>query len=93
MDRYLIETPHAGSECLALVKELNARGYLWNFDWGCKTGTHTGWAIIEAENEAQARLAVPPLVRSQARVVKLDKFDEKTIADHEKQDAAVPSHG
>lgn len=30
-------------------------------------GVHTGWAIIEAENEAEARLAVPPLVRGQAR--------------------------
>ena len=30
---------------------------------------------FEAENEAQARLAVPPLVRGQARVTKLNKFD------------------
>ena len=34
MDRYLIETPHAGPECLGLIKQLNAQGYLWNFDWG-----------------------------------------------------------
>ena len=38
-------------------------------------GVHSGWAIIEAENEAQAHLAVPPLVRGQARVTKLNKFD------------------
>jgi len=92
MDRYLIETPHAGSECLALIKELNAQGYLRNFDWGCKTGIHSGWAIIEAENEAQARLAVPPLVRSRARIVKLDKFDAKTI-EHYERHKAVASRG
>src|SRR5262249_11292550 len=63
MDRYLIETPHTGQECLDLIKLLNAQGYLWNFDWGCKTGIHSGWIIIDAENEAQARLVVPPLVR------------------------------
>ena len=34
MDRYLIETPHAGPECLGLIQQLNAQGYLWNFDWG-----------------------------------------------------------
>ena len=93
MDRYLIETPHAGSECLALIKQLNAQGYLHNFDWGCETGTHTGWAIIEAENEAQARLAVPPLVRGRARITKLNKFDGKTIAHHENLQASGPSQG
>src|SRR5690348_4407180 len=32
MDRYMIETPHTGQERLILVKELNAQGFLWNFD-------------------------------------------------------------
>ena len=49
------------------------------FDWGCMNGVHTGWAIIEAENEAQAHLAVPPLVRGQARVVRLNKFDAAMV--------------
>src|SRR5215470_16163983 len=86
MDRYLIETPHTREECLDLIKILNAQGYLWNFDWGCKAGIHSGWAIIEAGNEAQARLAVPPLVRSRARIVKLNKFDASTIENCEKQE-------
>ena len=47
MDRYLIETPHTGPECLVLIKLINAQGYLSNFDWGCEAGIHSGWAIIE----------------------------------------------
>jgi hypothetical protein len=43
---------------------------------------HSGWAIIEAEDEAQARLAVPPFVRRQARVVELTKFTKDSIAEH-----------
>ena len=89
MDRYLIETPHTSSECLDLIKLINAQSYLWNFDWGCEAGIHSGWAIINAENEVQARLAVPPLVRSRARIIKLNKFDATTIEDHERQEAAV----
>jgi len=89
MDRYLIETPHTSSECLDLIKLINAQGYLWNFDWRCEAGIHSGWAIINAENEVQARLAVPPLVRSRARIIKLNKFDATTIEDHERQEAAV----
>lgn len=79
MDRYLIETPHEAQDCPKLVQQVYAMGYLMNFDWGCKSGVHSGWAIIEAESEDQARLAVPPLVRSKARVVKLVKFDAKDV--------------
>jgi len=57
-----------------LVDQVYAMGYLHNFEWGCEVGIHDGWAIIEAENEAQAKLAVPPLVRRKARVIKLNKF-------------------
>jgi hypothetical protein len=74
MDRYLIETPHTKQNCRSLVDVVTAAGYLNHFDWGCMVGVHCGWAIIEAENEAQARLAVPPLVRDQPRVVKIVKF-------------------
>jgi hypothetical protein len=93
MNRYLIETPHTGEECLDLIKVLNAQGYLRNFDWGCKAGIHSGWAIIEAENVGEARLVVPPLVRSRARIVKLNKFDASTIADCEKQESAAAKCG
>jgi hypothetical protein len=78
MDRYLVETPHTDQDCRQLIEQIYAMGYLHHFEWGCKSGVHCGWAILEAEDEAQARLAVPPLVRSKARVIKLDKFDAET---------------
>jgi hypothetical protein len=80
MDRFLIETPHREQDCLHLIQVLNAQGYLTHFDWACMSGVHTGWAVIEADNEQEARLAVPPLVRGQARVVKVMKFDAAMLA-------------
>jgi hypothetical protein len=80
MERFLIETSHRAQDCLNLLQLLNAQGYLTHFDWGCVSGVHTGWALIEAGNQAEARLATPPLVRDQARVVKVDKFDAATLA-------------
>jgi hypothetical protein len=79
MNRYLIETPHTAAECVELLDQILAMGYLHHFDWGCKAGVHSGWAIIEAENDGQARLAVPPLVREKARVVRLNKFDDEDV--------------
>jgi hypothetical protein len=74
MDRYLVETPHTENNCRDLIGLINAAGYLNHFDWGCMGGVHCGWATIEAESEAHARLVVPPLVRGAARVVKIVKI-------------------
>jgi hypothetical protein len=75
MERYLIETPHSVQDCQQLLEQVYAMGYLYHFDWGCMDGVHSGWAIIEAESEADARLAVPSMIRKKARVVRLNKFD------------------
>ena len=80
MDRFLIETPHREQDCLNLIQLINAQGYLTHFDWGCMSGVHVGWAVIEADNEAEARLAVPPLVRAQSRVVKVTRIDAAMLA-------------
>jgi len=80
LERYLIETPHTAENCLALLEEVHAQGYLNNFDWGCRAGTHTGWVVIAAESEEQARMAVPPLVRARAHVTRLNKFDCGDVA-------------
>jgi hypothetical protein len=70
----MIETPHDAVECLALIEQVRAMGYLHHFDWGCKAGVHVGWAIIEAEDERQARMVVPSLVSGKARVTPIVHF-------------------
>ena len=79
MDRYLIETPHTHEECVQLLDQILAMGYLHNFDWGCMDGDHSGWAIIEAESRDQASLAVPAMVRLKARIVKIHKFTGEDV--------------
>jgi hypothetical protein len=84
MNRYLIETPHTGENCKLLVSQVHAIGYLHHFDWGCGDGVHCGWAIIEAESEEQARLAVPSIARDSASVIRLTKYDaDKVLEMHE----------
>lgn len=75
MNKYLVETPHTAQDCQMLVDQVYAMGYLHNYDWGCEDGVHSGWAIIEAENEADARLTVPSFVRRKARIIKVVKFN------------------
>jgi hypothetical protein len=72
---YLIEARHSPDECVQAMDEALARGprFLAQFDWGCVAGEHTGWATVEAKNESEARDMVPAIVRSKARIVRVDK--------------------
>jgi hypothetical protein len=63
MDRYLVESPHCADDCDKVIIEVQMAGYLHNFEWGCKDGVHSAWAIIEAENREHARQIVPWMVR------------------------------
>ena len=74
MPKFLVESPHQGADCNLILSQVQAMGFLHNFDWGCDSGVHSGWAIFEADNEAEARLAVPLLVRGEARVVRVVKY-------------------
>jgi len=79
MHRYLVISHHSAEDCVKALKEALAIGYLTHFDWGCKDGVHTGWAILEAEEKSQAMMSVPPFLRDQATVVRLTKYRPETI--------------
>jgi hypothetical protein len=79
MKRFIVISHHTAADCVMALKEVLAIGYLTHFDWGCKDGTHTGWAILEAENKAEAMMSVPTFLRKQAEVVQLTKFRPETV--------------
>jgi ribulose bisphosphate carboxylase small subunit len=79
MYKYIVISKHTGEDCVRALKEALAIGYLTHYEWGCKDGDHTGWAIIEAESKEQAMMSVPAFLREQARVVRLTKFDPAKV--------------
>lgn len=79
MDRYLVISPHTDKDCSEALKQLLYVGYITHFDWGCKDGEHTGWAIIEASSANEAKMVVPPTQRSTTRVIRLTKFSPSDI--------------
>jgi hypothetical protein len=80
MKKFIVISNHTGEDCKRALKETLAIGYLHHFDWGCKDGVHTGWAVLEADDKAQAFLSVPPFLRDQAQVVQLTHFQADTVA-------------
>jgi hypothetical protein len=79
MKRFLVVSNHTAEDCVKALKEALAIGYLTHFDWGCKDGVHTGWAVLEAEDKAQAMLSVPTFLRGQAQIVQLYKYHADSV--------------
>jgi ribulose bisphosphate carboxylase small subunit len=79
MERYIVISHHTGEDCVKALKQVLAIGYLTHYEWGCKDGVHTGWAILEAENKGEAMLSVPTFLRDKAQVVRLVQFDPDRV--------------
>ena len=78
MTRFLIEVPHEAEKvaCLRAIQTFLQTGshFLANADWGCSDGEHKAWLILEAPSREDVQFALPPSIRPQARIVKLDRY-------------------
>lgn len=79
--KYLIESPHTKEECLRALDEQLAKGKdaLKMFNYGCRAGDHTGYAIVEAKNEMEVRTLVPSFLVGKAHIVAVEVFTPELI--------------
>lgn len=82
----MVIAPHTPEECHQALEEVKSKeGLLAKFDWGCKYGDHTGYAMLEGENEEAVRNMLPALGQQKAKIMKVDKFTAAEIeAAHKK---------
>lgn len=78
MARFLIEVPHAADSvaCGQAVQIFMDTGshFMTHADFGCADGEHKGWLTVDVETKEEALRILPPALRAQARVVRLNKF-------------------
>jgi len=83
MERYLIISPHTLEDCRMAIEHFakyNA-GFLTHFEWGCYDNDHNAYAFVEAESHEQALMAVPPLLRSKAKVIRIVRLTPAAITE------------
>lgn len=82
MQKYMIQASHEPEECVRTLEAFVRAGahYLTRAEWGCAAGVHTTWITVEARNDDDARLMVPPAIRTTALLVRLNKFTLEEIA-------------
>ena len=83
MARFLIEVPHEPERiaCARAIEILLKTGshFLTHADFGCTDGEHKAWIIAEVSSKEEARSILPPSMRSQAKIVKLNYFTLEDI--------------
>jgi hypothetical protein len=80
-NKYFIELPHEEQDCARSIQLMDISGYIKMFQWGCNEGNHTAVAIIDADTEDEVRNILPPILRPNARIMKLNSFTREEIAD------------
>ena len=85
MARFLIEVPHDSERlaCARVVEVFLKTGshFLTHADWGCRDGEHKAWIIADVNSHAEARSILPPAMRPEARIVRLNSFSTQEIDD------------
>ena len=83
MARFLVEVPHDAEleACARVVQIFLGTGshFLTHADWGCKDGEHKAWFIADVPCKEDARVILPPPLRSQAKIVELNGFTMEEI--------------
>ncbi len=81
---YILVASHDSNskECARALAEVAAYSLhlLSRAHFGCDVDVHVGWAIIEADNDTQARLSLPPSMREKAQVVRVKRYSPDEIA-------------
>jgi hypothetical protein len=87
MNKFLIEVPHGADKkaCDQAIQVFLQTGshFLTHAEWGCKDGEHKAWIMAEFRDKNEARLILPPLFRSAARITQLTTFSAKDILEPE----------
>jgi hypothetical protein len=88
MPRYLIEVAHSPDKhsCLETMEVFRQTGshFFTHAEWGCLDGEHKAWMIVEASDKEEAMQIVPPLYRSEAKVIRLTTFTADDIMETDK---------
>jgi hypothetical protein len=84
MPKFLIEVKHPDdrSGCVKALDVLVRQGshLMSHADFGCEDGVHCGWLVVDVGSRTEAELMVPPVYRSDARIVQLRRWAPEEIA-------------
>jgi hypothetical protein len=87
MTKFLIEVPHGANkkDCDQAIQIFIQTGshFLTHADCGCLDGEHKAWIIVDVKDKEEARLILPSVFRSVAKITQLTTFTAKDLMQSE----------
>ena len=86
-NNYLLMLPHTKEECLKTLDEYSADTgkLLYQVEWGCMAGDHTGYLFMMGNSESDVRNMLPANQRKNAKIEMVNTFSKEQIKSfHEK---------
>lgn len=78
MPKYLVTFAHTPEECARAGEEFiqhpRAKEILDATWWGCSSGDHTTWTVLDFAGEEAARSTLTEVFRDRARIVPVESF-------------------
>ena len=83
-ERYIVQFKHTPEECTNFLDKVKAEDakLLDKVEWGCMSGDHTGYMIVNASSVQDALKGIPSDIN--AKAYKLTKFTPKQIEEFHK---------
>ncbi len=84
MAKFQAIIPHEDAQCVDALDDMLAHDPELQSQvvYGCHFGDHTGYAIVEASDEAEVRRRLPDSLNKRARVVEVEHFSPEEIKAH-----------
>ncbi len=81
MPKFQIVMPHDPAQCMDALEEVldHDPAFFSQVFYGCHFGDCTGYALVEASSEEEARSKVPITLRKRARVVGVEPVGPEEI--------------
>jgi len=79
--KYLVEMPHTKETCLQSLDEMAEKGsdLLGSVWFGCDMGDHTGYALLDADDEHEVKDMLPNPMINTARVVEVKRHTPEEV--------------
>ena len=80
-NRFQVSSTHTKEECLKHLQETKAskNDLLDKFVWGCEFGDHTGYAVIEGDNNEAVKKMLPTPMAGKAKIQQVKKYSAEEI--------------
>ncbi|MFI5252827.1 MAG: hypothetical protein ACHQQQ_10390 [Bacteroidota bacterium] len=79
--KYIVITTHTEAECMNTLDKMSSdnKAFLGKTWFGCMSGDHTGYTIIDAKDEDAVKAMLPDDVKDKAKIVKVGMFTPSQI--------------